>query len=318
MPRQPAIAASPASRLWILLSFVALMLASASARAIPPPLPSVSRTLPANGQLHPANAAIVLVGGQALYDGRATIDGAPARLVTAANLPVVAGALLVRVEPEPRPGAHVEVTGKFCEALYGCTASVSYVAGPRDTTPPAPVDGVFFDVDDGLLEGHRPQDPPFRRTDWFVSVLQRASADESPRVFHVEGSRPTMPGSAGVTRTTLAIGAPLPLQFPTELSSTQDAAEAACFRVSVIDTAGNRSAPVEQCSACRARRAEHAFGAKRSWSPMGLFDVHDISACPDGTRSIGQTLGLATTVVVVLVAALAVRRHRQRRSLFLP
>ena len=293
------------------------MLKTLVAHATPPPSARVTRTIPTDGARYPANAAIMVFGGHQTAAGvTATVDGAPANVVLASDLPKVGGVVALRVQPEPPVGASVTIQGDFCGPSGGCDASLRFVAGPPDNMAPPPVEHLSFDVDDTLLGAQRPSDAPFRLIDWHVQLVA-AKADyrsEAARLYVVEGTRRDDPERVIASRSTLEPQFPLWFQPPAELPSSVDAGEAACFDVTVVDAAGNRSAPSGKlCHACHVRRGQRAFKQKDKWSTPGVFDVENSDTCPPDTWTLTRMFLIVAVPLVTL--ALAIPLFRRWRAL---
>jgi MYXO-CTERM domain-containing protein len=231
-----------------------------AARACSPPLPGLSGSLPESGATYPANAVVFLYGYQlALDDAEVTVDGAPAALVADTSVTAPIGALAVRVDPEPAPGQVVTLTGTFCSAGSGCPEeTVTYTAGPADDDAPASPGRVTFDVYDhadfvadiGACESDS-------HVAWFVHFQGAPPAEggAAPVLHLVEGFRDEKLSDLAFSSHAFASEDDVTVTIRSRVETLEgaDVTEAICFRVTTIDTAGNKADPTTLCRPCHFR-----------------------------------------------------------------
>ena len=224
---------------------------------------------------HPANAAIILVGGM-LQPSRsrpwglqATVDGVAVEISPDETLsyyfpPDDANVVLaLRLTPEPMPGQTVRLWGDACVsyALERCPVDLTYTATVRDDTPPPPPTGWWdyqprtpwgdpWSLDScsrypelGSARGEIaiPMEalPPADRVYARVTPVPRSSAygEVSQWVGPVEAVSMTIGASVDVTQ----VGDP---PDPTRF----------CIEVELVDAAGNGAGAVRLCPMCRIDR----------------------------------------------------------------
>jgi MYXO-CTERM domain-containing protein len=244
----------------------------------------------ADGATIPANALLVMVAacGGAVEDLHVLVDGQPAAL--AADSERMAG-LGLRIEPEPAPGALVELEGcpgwASCEQAVetlgqepGTKVELSLTVGERDETAPAAPALRDFDfvLEDEAFPDDCSDTPPRPARDWSFTI--DGQSEESPMVYHLSlgpsGSAPTE--SFAVTQDGQA-----------ELERTlrryeEDAGSDVCIRVRAFDIAGNEAEPVSACQelarretldeegcACRASGERHAWGGAAMLVLLGAW-----------------------------------------------
>ncbi len=155
-----------------------------TAEACSEPLPTFDGTIPADGDRYPGDAALLVLGGASSQDAvleqvAVTVDGEPAALIPATDLP----ALAFRVEPMPAPGQVVTLEGNFCDRHWDpCEASVTYTAdNPLEQPPPAVVDLRYDAVVGSRYEG-------------ITSLCEECWTDQSGAAYSVQGQLDAAPG----------------------------------------------------------------------------------------------------------------------------
>jgi MYXO-CTERM domain-containing protein len=217
------------------------------------PESGLTASIPAGGATYPANAALVFEGhGISLAAVTVTIDGAPAALVEA-DLPGLG--LVAQIEPEPAAGQAVVVSGNFC-AFEECEPhTLSFTAGPADTSAPNATDVTFAAFDHAA----------------FVSSGGDCMSDSDLTFYVHTDVSPQAAGQAPIryrmsfapALADLEVGGLFAAQGPSTraISVTDDLlADAAitdlCLQLDVIDLAGNAATPIEVCKPCFFRHSD--------------------------------------------------------------
>lgn len=287
---------------FVLPLFAALPLLSAArdALACSPPPPGLSWHLPDDGATYPANGILLFQGVNITLDQvTVTVDGQPASLVDAsAEIPAGIAQEKVRVSPKPNPGQTVILSGDFCPAGTGCApVEFSYIAGPDDTSPPdAPANLQYeaYDHPDFKSSGGDCQSDS--DIAWWLRVEgQPAASGEAPVLYHVEGFAD--PGLSKPLFSSLHIASD-PIQrlgyesLAAQLAGTSPAD--ICFRVTPLDTAGNKKAnSVVLCKACHLRVDPQGASpisppAEPTWTDADLYAGGMCNVDPDAGGSGGE------------------------------
>lgn len=125
----------------VCLTFASVRVASACS----PPVPALGDTIPTDGGVHPANAAVQMKGDYLGASVSGTIDGEPVDVVIDTELSLLRAysegnyynVMVVRTSPQPEPGQVVHLFGEPCaKSGVGCTLDLTYTAGALDMTPP--------------------------------------------------------------------------------------------------------------------------------------------------------------------------------------
>ncbi|MDI1448760.1 hypothetical protein [Polyangium sp. 6x1] len=212
------------------------------ARACPPPLPGLSNHIPENGATYPMNAALFFSGHSISLDAvTVTVDGNPASLVPVADEVLKGlGGFVVRIDPTPSVGQVVKVAGDFCTPGETCEPkSIVFTTSAPDTTAPAPVKSLSFDVYDY---------PDFKssggdcQSDSDLAYFLHVDADDAadgaaPEVWRVEAFRDAAMQDLAFSRSLFAGSAIRFYKLALELAGAEPAT-AFTFRVTTHDAAG--------------------------------------------------------------------------------
>lgn len=247
------------------------VLVTRPAEACDPGEPFLQGTLPADGAVHPGNAALLFRGFNiSIAAVTVTVDGEPAALAPADfddNLSEIAAF----VEPAPTDGQVVALSGSFCE---GCEpVTITYTAGPPDVTAPAPsVESSFFAVyehaDFMSSGGDCMTDSDLTL---YVHLSQESPAPGDPSLFRVAWD-PDGEGDAGFHRTVRVDGEShvLALSLVSEQLGGKDPLTEVCLDITALDLAGNAAETFQVCPACFARADEIEHGidtpAEPAWT----------------------------------------------------
>lgn len=241
--------------------------------ACSPPQSGLSSSIPASGSTYPANAAVFLMGyNMALDDVVVTVDGAAASLVPADAIgPLGLGSFAVLVTPAPQPGQAVEIKGTFCLPIDQCpAASISFVASEPDTSAPAALSDLSFNVHDY---------PDFKSSGgdcqsdsdlafWIHGSVEPPAMSESPVLVTFEAFRDQELKNLAFSRSTFATSADITIGHRATLDflAGASAPDALCFRASTIDAAGNKGATsAAVCKPCNYR--QDSSPSMSNWPP---------------------------------------------------
>ncbi|UQA60667.1 hypothetical protein [Polyangium aurulentum] len=283
-----------------LIAALPLFSASRAAHACSPPLPGLMWHLPADGATYPANGVLFFRGVDISLDQvTVTVDGQPASFVDASGeFPdafIAQGK--VRVSPKPNAGQKVVVSGDFCLPGAGCMPkTISYTVGSDDTTAPdAPANLQYeaYDHPDFKSSGGDCQ------TDsdiaWWLRVEgQPAASAEAPVLYHVEGFAD--PGLSKPLFSSLTVASDPVQRLPYEAVASHLAGASpaeVCFRVTTLDTAGNKkAASVVICKACHLRvdpqgESPASPPAEPAWTEADLYSGGMCNVDPDAGGSGG-------------------------------
>ena len=272
------------------------------AEACDPGEPFLQGTLPADGAVHPGNAALLFDGFNiSITAVTVTVDEQPAALVPADfddNLAEIAAF----VEPAPTEGQVVALSGPFCE---GCEpVTITYTAGPPDVTAPKPiVESSFFALYDhaDFMSGGGDCMTDSDLT-LYVHLSQESPAFGDPSLFRV-GWDPDGEGDAGFHRTVRvdAESHVLALSLVSEQLGGKDPLTEVCLDITALDLAGNAAETFQLCPACFARTDEVEHGvdtpAEPAWteadgvpgSPCAGAEPQPTGEEPTGTDTASNT-----------------------------
>lgn len=267
-----------------LLAVAALMPGRADACGAP--YPELSSSIPASGDTHPANAALVFQGfSLALTGVSVTVDGVPAQLVET-SLPAFSG-LVANIEPRPEPGQAVVISGNFCEGDT-CEHEISFTAGPNDDEAPVAKELLFAAYDhadfvsgggdcmsdsDLTLYVHADVSP---QADGQAAVRYRVTS--APGMGDFESGGLLDPDGPSVRSISL-VESQLGGVAPTDL----------CVSVELVDLAGNAGEPIEVCKPCFFRTDDSTLEVKTPDEPAWTeADVVPGSACAGPDDSSGS------------------------------
>lgn len=229
------------------------------AEACSPPPPGLYSSIPHDGEVYPANAALLFQGDEISLDGvTVTVDGAPAAFAAPAQSVKDMATIAAIISPEPMAGQTVAVQGNFCKPgappQGPCKPfSLTYKAGPRDEGSLAGVHIASFDIHD--YPDYMGGGGDCTYSSDFAFWMHIASPDQpgaSPRFYTIEGYH-------GKALTDLAVKQSgfLPSDGTVDIRSFKGALkgaslpEALCFRVTMADAAGHVSAPSDLvCDPC--------------------------------------------------------------------
>ncbi|MDC3960782.1 hypothetical protein [Polyangium jinanense] len=271
-----------------LVAAVALIpAASQPARACPPPLPGLSNHIPESGATYPANAALFFWGHSISLDAvTVTVDGNPASFVPTGDAVLTGlGGFAVRIDPTPSLGQVVKVSGNFCTPDVTCEPkSIAFTASAPDTTSPAPVKSLLFNVYDY---------PDFKSSGgdcqidsdlaYFLHVDTDApEAGAAPEVWRVEAFRDAAMQDLAFERSVRA-GSMIRFQkLALELQGAEPAT-AFKFRVTTHDAAGNKGGSWVVSSPCHVRVDPPGTSQWPPDEPMWTAaDVHPGGVCDEG------------------------------------
>jgi MYXO-CTERM domain-containing protein len=292
------------SRIFLAASLTALALVAAAPRAhaCSPVPPGVVSTLPVDGGNYPANAAVMLQGySLSLDDAVVTVDGQPATLkdVSKDRFGEI-GYFGVTVEPTPKEGQSVVITGTFCPPMSGCKpVTLHYQAAAPDTVAPLPIEFLsysIYDYPDYKSSGGDCQSNS--DLGWWLKLKATvpAALNESPIIYAIE--RYTDASMAGGS--TLVAGGYVSSSWNSTVTIRDTAQnlggksppEAFCFRVKAFDTAGNTPAisPI-LCKPCNYRVDSEPVGNFPPSEPMWT----SADAFPGGPCDSASTTGTGSS-----------------------
>ncbi|WP_433926659.1 hypothetical protein AB3662_27480 [Sorangium cellulosum] len=262
------------------------------ADACSPPLPGLTGTLPESGGSLPGNAAIFFDGFSISLDAvSVTVDGDPASLVAATDLPSLGYSLVARIDPPPGEGQAIVIEGDFCGAAEPCGQTrIELTAGAADADAPAGPSGLSFDVHDHAdFKSSGGDCQVDSDLSWWVTVEgESAGSGEAPVIATIEAFRddtftdPVMSQSRFMNATPVTVA----LSRTADVLDGAAAPEAFCFRATVTDTAGNAAGEsVHACKPCYYRKdpetAQPGLGAppEPAWTEG---DIYPGGTCDSG------------------------------------
>lgn len=266
------------------------------AAACLPPEPGLFKTVPAEGQKYPGNAALIFTGHQITLDkATVTVDGQPASLVDASDLFPYYGKVAL-IEPMPAPGQAVVVAGDFCADPVVCPPeTLSFVAAAVDAEAPAAPEAIHFDVHDYPDFMSSPGDC---QTDsdvayWIEVEGTPAAEGEAPVLYTVEAladaasTDPLWTGLALIT----AGSTPFVRRAVLEELVGEQVPEAFCYRVRAMDTAGHAGAgEILTCKPCHYRADPPGTSVTAPEEPAWTeADIYPGGMCGQGTSSSTST-----------------------------
>lgn len=262
------------------------------------PWPPVVDSIVPDGEMHPANAAMVLRGHELTADHLvATVDGQPSQLIVDEQLSRHEGifieyyrTLALRISPPPTPGQQVHVTGQVCGYLDepGCDPiDVAFTSDEPDLTPPIGVELLGFD----LVRLTAPEEDScgasFSQVEFDLSFPPDISLGESMVMYRLSVKHAEDDLSGGLRDHVDDLAS---WEASVEISRVGDdfPIDGWCASVSTIDAAGNESATTTSCSACMwTTREPHNIFVEDVWLPVPG------GACDDGMAA--TTTGDMTT-----------------------
>lgn len=311
---------STRSLLVLSLATSALLLTAAPrAHACSPLPPGVLSTIPVDGGSYPGNAAVMLQGqGIDTTAATVTVDGQPATLkdVSKERFSEV-GYLGVTVEPTPKAGQAVVITGSFCNPAAGCKdVSLHYQATAPDTVAPPPIELLSYSIYDykdyKSSGGDCQSDSDFA---WWLKlqVDVPAALDESPLIYAVEryddASESNPPVFAASGYVSASWNSTVTIRSTANNLQGKALPEAFCFRVKAYDTAGNKpSTSALLCKPCNYRvdntPSDNFAPAEPMWTAADVFgggtcdSTMTGSSASTGTGSGGSGGGGTNDVVI--------------------
>ncbi|WP_437643788.1 hypothetical protein [Sorangium sp. So ce362] len=267
-----------------------------SADACGMPYPGLTGVFPESGGSYPGNAALFFAGDAMSLDAvSVTVDGEPASLVAAPEVPAAGYNLVARIEPPPSEGQAIVIEGDFCQPLATCEAvRIELTAGAADTEAPPRPSGLSFDVHDyaalGLSGGdcRSPSDVAW----WITAEGEAAGTGEAPVIYTVEAFRdvtfadPVFSASGLVSAASVTMA----IRQSVGVLDRVDAPRALCFRVTAMDAAGNAAGDtVHACKPCFYRKDPAPAQPSFSPPPEPAWTEEDVY--PGGTCDSGMEPG---------------------------
>ncbi|MFN3200292.1 MAG: hypothetical protein ACE366_17980 [Bradymonadia bacterium] len=260
-------------------------LGAQQASACGEPFPQLGRSYPESGAELPANAA-VFIDGRWLEpeEFEVTVDGAPVAFEITESYSASQGytEFAVRLEDTPAAGGVLHISGFMCSRelneVAGCPVDLTYTLTAPDEQAPSPVQGLMFDVFEYPEKFSDACDPFAIYTSYLRGDLEAADAAGALEIINIYNHHaPTdewyirrrlrrTPGEAGFSSNFDG--------YDPELAQPGNE----CWRVEVIDAAGNVSAEIpEVCTPCHQRRVEveqdwQAIDAGPAWVPEDRVD----------------------------------------------
>jgi MYXO-CTERM domain-containing protein len=268
------------------LTALALVAAAPRAHACSPLPPGVTSTLPVDNGNYPANAAVMLQGyGLSPTEGTVTVDGQPATLKDVSKDRFSdLGYYGVTVEPTPKEGQSVVITGTFCPAMMGCNpVTLHYQAAAPDTVAPPPIDLLSYSIYDYAdfksSGGDCQSNSDFG---WWLKLKASvpAALNESPIIYAIERFNDATTAGGKVIAASGYVSASwsstVSVRNTVEGLGGKPLAEAFCFRVKTYDTAGNTpSVSPILCKPCNYRVDSAPVGdfppAEPVWTAADAF-----------------------------------------------
>ncbi|MGK4003728.1 hypothetical protein WMF31_13945 [Sorangium sp. So ce1036] len=257
-------------------------------------------TFPESGATYPGNAALFFYGFEISLEGvSATVDGEPANLVLAPDVPATGHSLAARIEPPPGEGQAIVIEGDFCSTGPCEVTRIELTAGAADTTAPAAPAGLSFNLHDYAdFKSSGGDCQTSSDLAWWLTIDGEAPAlGASPVIYTIEAfrddsfSRPVFSESAFAR----AASSTRAIHRTADVLDGADAPEALCFRVSAIDAAGNAaSETAHACKPCYYRKdppsAEPSFAppVQPEWAAADLYPG---GTCDPGTGTGGGGAG---------------------------
>ena len=250
-----------------LAAVMALAPAPRLASACLPYEPTINSTAPGDGETHPANAGVGLVGFSLGLDTlTATIDDLPVAVVLDAELSErdyfgYYRVLVVRTQPAPSPGQVVRFQGRVCgEDWDSCPEAeidLHYLAGEPDLDAPAGPSAVTVDAyDHGFAPVAHCDCATYSPTQYAVTVSADIEKPPGEMVMHILGARPKdMPGADPKV-----LEAGWDGHFFGLMSGDNLNADLYCGVAYTTDLAGNKSEVVESCTLCRVQEGPGECG----------------------------------------------------------
>lgn len=292
-------------RSFLAVPFTALALVAAAPRAhaCAPLPPGVSSTLPADGAKYPGNAAVMLQGqGISPTEATVTVDGQPATLkdVSKAWFSDL-GYVGVTVEPTPKEGQSVVITGTFCPPGGGCNpVTLHYQATAPDTVAPSPIELLSYSIYDypdfKSSGGDCQSNSDFA---WWLKLKTNVpmGLNESPLIYAVEryddASLAGGPVIAASGYVAVSWSSSATIRSTVDNLEGRPLPEAFCFRVRTYDTAGNApSVSQVLCKPCNYRvdsvPVESFPPAEPEWTAA---DAYPGGPCESPTTATGTGSG---------------------------
>ncbi|WP_437605248.1 hypothetical protein WMF20_29355 [Sorangium sp. So ce834] len=273
------------------LAFPLAMEASADACGMP--YPGLTEVFPESGGSTPGNAALFFAGHALSLDAvSVTVDGEPASLVAAPDVPAAGYDLVARIEPPPGEGQAIVIEGSFCPD-EGCEATrIELTAGAADTeAPPAP-SGLSFDLYD-YADSRPSSGSCASHSDlawWVTAEGEAAGPGASPVIYTVEAFRDvrfTEPVFS-TSQLTTAASVTMAIHRTVDVLAGIDAPTALCFRATAMDAAGNAAGEaVHACRPCFYRKdpeTAQASSSRPSEPAWTEEDVYPGGTCDSGTE----------------------------------
>ena len=275
------------SRIFLAVPLTALALVAAAPRAhaCSPLPPGVFSTLPVDGGNYPGNAAVMLQGqGTSPLEAVVTVDGQPATLkdVSKDRFSEL-GYYGVTVEPTPKEGQQVVITGTFCPPMTGCNpVTLHYQAAAPDTVAPPPIDLLsysIYDYPDFKSSGGDCQSDS--DLGWWLKLKATlpAALNESPLIYAIERFDDAAMGGKVIAASgyvSASWSSTVSIRNTVNGLGGKPPTEAFCFRVKAYDTAGNTpSVSPVLCKPCNYRVDSAPVGdfppAEPTWTAADAF-----------------------------------------------
>ncbi|XXX72577.1 hypothetical protein WMF30_33500 [Sorangium sp. So ce134] len=267
-----------------------------SADACGASLPGLSDVFPESGATYPGNAALFFAGHALSLDAASvTVDGAPARLVAAPDVPAAGYDRVARIEPPPSEGQAIVIEGDFCEPTEACEpVRIELTAGAADTDAPPTPSGISFDIHDypDSMPGAGSCVSHSHLAWWITAEGEPAGAGEAPVITNIEVFRDvtfTEP-VLSMSRLMSAASMTMALHETVDVLAGAEAATAFCFRATAVDAAGNVAGEaVHACRPCFYREDRDTAEPSFSWPSEPAWTEEDVY--PGGTCDSGMESG---------------------------
>lgn len=280
-----------------------LALGAPDAQACSPSDPELVRTFPAEGGVLPRGAALLLHGTVLMPDRLAvTIDGDPAELVllpdhsngyTFVGWDWAYETMAVQVEPTPRVGSTVVVTGDPCLQWEGQSfcdeVELVYTVGEADELAPDGPTELWYDVYDhghqAMTHGHCGSISA--QLEITIHTELERERLEYPLEYHLHRRPRDASGPWALVEHDWLLDAEAHDPSPRWLYPLEDVAEllplaeAYCLRLRTLDASGNLGGQLEVCPPCHDQRGPGEEGGFVEW-PDGAPEYDDESLYPDG------------------------------------
>jgi MYXO-CTERM domain-containing protein len=297
-----------------LLALAASLVAAApqvarACAATPTRLPDVT---PAAGGELPANVALRFDGPSYYVEVTVTVDGQPAALERASELPDLFAVDFIRVTPTPSPGQTVVIAVNFCpNNPEPCEAEFSFtVVAPDDEPPPAATD-----LDFGLQRypetGGGGSCEVSNNAAWHVHFTGAGPGPGGPALHIVELAADETFSAVLAHEVVDADAGELAARVPLLLAET-DAPEDYCLRVRTIDLAGNEGPPSEPvCAPSRCRSEPDDFFTDMNYENDHAEPTWTAADTCESAKGCGCAADPGAPAWLLLVPLLGLSRRRR-------